>query len=169
MTSTILRKFTTRSLPAPSVVPVNSQSLLFFLPKKMNRKQSVCSLFSSTHWIVVVALADKKPLVVAVIHLGRALCGHDGIIHGGLLATVLDETLGRNALLNLPSRIGVTANLNINYRSPCMADQFVVVKTKLVELKGRKCTVEAKMETLNGELVADAKWVTCYESKHYPG
>lgn len=168
MTSTILRKSTTRSLPAPSVVPVNSQSLLFFLPKKMNRKQSVCSLFSSTHWIVVVALADKKPLV-AVIHLGRALCGHDGIIHGGLLATVLDETLGRNALLNLPSRIGVTANLNINYRSPCMADQFVVVKTKLVELKGRKCTVEAKMETLNGELVADAKWVTCYESKHYPG
>lgn len=40
-----------------------------------------------------------------------------------------------------------------------MADQFVVVKTKLVELKGRKCTAEARMETLNGEVVADAKWV----------
>lgn len=24
------------------------------------------------------------------------MCGHDGIIHGGLLATVLDESLGRN-------------------------------------------------------------------------
>lgn len=30
-----------------------------------------------------------------IIHLGRALCGHDGIIHGGLLATLLDETLAR--------------------------------------------------------------------------
>lgn len=32
---------------------------------------------------------------VAVLHFGRGLCGHDGIIHGGLIATVLDESLGR--------------------------------------------------------------------------
>jgi hypothetical protein len=31
----------------------------------------------------------------AFVHVGRALCGHDGIIHGGLLATLLDETLAR--------------------------------------------------------------------------
>jgi acyl-coenzyme A thioesterase PaaI-like protein len=31
-----------------------------------------------------------------VLHLGRALCGHDGIVHGGLLATVFDESLARN-------------------------------------------------------------------------
>lgn len=30
------------------------------------------------------------------IHVGRGLCGHDGIIHGGLLATLLDEALARN-------------------------------------------------------------------------
>ena len=35
-------------------------------------------------------------LTAAVIHLGRALCGHDGIIHGGLIATVFDESLARN-------------------------------------------------------------------------
>ena len=29
------------------------------------------------------------------IHLGRGLCGHDGIIHGGLLATILDESIAR--------------------------------------------------------------------------
>jgi len=29
------------------------------------------------------------------LHLGRGLCGHDGIIHGGLLSTLLDESLGR--------------------------------------------------------------------------
>jgi len=34
-----------------------------------------------------------------VVHLGRALCGHDGIIHGGLLATVFDESLARNVSL----------------------------------------------------------------------
>ena len=32
---------------------------------------------------------------VAIIHVGRGLCGHDGIVHGGLLATILDEGLAR--------------------------------------------------------------------------
>jgi hypothetical protein len=32
---------------------------------------------------------------VAFIHVRRGLCGHDGIVHGGLLATLLDETLAR--------------------------------------------------------------------------
>ena len=32
---------------------------------------------------------------VMFTHFGRGLCGHDGIIHGGLIATVLDESLGR--------------------------------------------------------------------------
>jgi len=28
------------------------------------------------------------------LHLGRSVCGHDGIVHGGLLATILDEAMG---------------------------------------------------------------------------
>jgi acyl-coenzyme A thioesterase PaaI-like protein len=43
----------------------------------------------------MVSVAD----FVAIVHMGRALCGHDGIIHGGLIATVFDETLARNVSL----------------------------------------------------------------------
>lgn len=91
---------------------------------------------------------------IAFLHLGRGLCGHDGIIHGGLLATLLDETLARTvsaffspvassfmtlltegiivkAINNLPERVGVTANLHINYRAPTRADQ-VCVPSQLV-------------------------------------
>ena len=31
----------------------------------------------------------------AITHFGRGLCGHDGIVHGGLIATILDESTGR--------------------------------------------------------------------------
>lgn len=31
----------------------------------------------------------------AFVHVGRGVCGHDGIIHGGLLAILFDEALGR--------------------------------------------------------------------------
>ena len=37
---------------------------------------------------------DEKE-TFAIVHFGRGLCGHDGIVHGGLIATILDESLGR--------------------------------------------------------------------------
>ncbi|KZV76815.1 Thioesterase/thiol ester dehydrase-isomerase [Peniophora sp. CONT] len=90
------------------------------------------------------------------IHVGRGLCGHDGIIHGGLIATLLDETLARTAILNLPEKIGVTANLSINYRAPTKADQFIVIKTKLVESKGRKASVSGVVQDMSGNTLAEA-------------
>lgn len=31
--------------------------------------------------------------LTSVLHLGKNICGHDGIVHGGLAATILDEAL----------------------------------------------------------------------------
>ncbi|KIY63393.1 Thioesterase/thiol ester dehydrase-isomerase [Cylindrobasidium torrendii FP15055 ss-10] len=92
-----------------------------------------------------------------IVHVGRGLCGHEGIIHGGLLATLLDESLGREALVNLPEKVGVTATLEISYRAPTKADQFIVIKTKLDELKGRKAWVSGTVEDVNGKVLVQAK------------
>ncbi|KAJ7711898.1 HotDog domain-containing protein [Mycena metata] len=99
---------------------------------------------------------DESAAVIFV-HLGRGLCGHDGIIHGGLLATLLDEALGRNAIINLPEKVGVTATLSLKYKAPTRADQFVVMKTELVELKGRKARVSGRVEALDGSLLVEAE------------
>ncbi|KAJ3500188.1 hypothetical protein NMY22_g19342 [Coprinellus aureogranulatus] len=99
---------------------------------------------------------DEKESV-AVVHLGRGLCGHDGIVHGGLLATLLDESLGRTAIMNLPEKVGVTATLTLNYRAPTMADQFVVIRTQLDEVKGRKAFVKGRIETLEGTVLVEAR------------
>jgi len=91
-----------------------------------------------------------------VVHVGRGLCGHDGIVHGGLLATLLDEALARTAMHNLPEKIGVTANLNVNYRAPTRADQFIVFRIRLLEAKGRKARVSATIEDLDGNVLTEA-------------
>lgn len=44
---------------------------------------------------IVFANHDETEATV-IVHLGRSLCGHDGIVHGGLLATMFDETMARN-------------------------------------------------------------------------
>jgi len=91
------------------------------------------------------------------VHLGRGVCGHDGVVHGGLLATILDEGCARNAVLSFPSHVGVTANITLDFKSPTMANQFVVVKTRLVELKGRKAVVHGQIEDLQGTILVQAK------------
>lgn len=83
--------------------------------------------------------------------MGRSLCGHDGIVHGGMLATLLDEALACVAIPALPFNVGFTANLNIDYRLPVKADQWVVLRGKLVEQEGRKAWVEAWIESVDGK------------------
>lgn len=92
-----------------------------------------------------------------ILHLGRSLCGHDGIVHGGMLATVCDEALARTAMYNLPGKIGVTARLEIDYRKPTAANQFIVLETELVEHKGRKATVKGTLKDVEGKLLLECR------------
>jgi len=93
------------------------------------------------------------------IHLGRALCGHDGIVHGGLMATLLDESMGRVAFFNLPNKIALTASLALNYRAPTKADQFVVIKCKHESTKGRKAVISSRVEDMQGNVLIEASGI----------
>jgi adenylylsulfate kinase len=89
--------------------------------------------------------------IVTISYLGKDLCGHPGIVHGGFLATMLDEGLARCCFAALPNKVGMTANLNINYRSPAPADAFVVLRATTTKVEGRKAWVEGRIETLAAE------------------
>ncbi|KAG8732642.1 hypothetical protein FRC10_000785 [Ceratobasidium sp. 414] len=101
---------------------------------------------------IVFAKEDETEAIL-IVHVGRSLCGHDGIIHGGLLATLLDEALARNALLNLPAKVGVTANLSVNYRAPTRADQFISIHTHLKTLEGRKVALVGEIRSVESNEV----------------
>lgn len=90
----------------------------------------------------------EKKEFIQISYVGQDLCGHPGIVHGGFLATMLDEGLARPAFEALPHRVGLTANLNVNYRAPCKADQFVVLRAEVTKAEGRKAWVEGRIETL---------------------
>nr|VWO99304.1 Paxillin [Ganoderma boninense] len=70
------------------------------------------------------------------------------------MSTHLDDW--GSALLNLPEKVGVTANLNINYKAPTRADQFIVIKVRLDEAQGRKSRVSGVVEDMAGTVLAEA-------------
>ena len=110
---------------------------------------------------LIFASPDGMELV-SVQYLGGAMCGHPGVVHGGLLATLLDEGLARCCFPALPNGLGVTAWLKVDYRKPCMANQYVVLSANTTKVEGRKAWVKGRLEVLNadgttGALVAEAE------------
>jgi adenylylsulfate kinase len=88
---------------------------------------------------------------VQITHVGTDLCGHVGIIHGGFLATLLDEGLARCCFPALPYNVGMTAKLEVNYKAPATANQYLVLRATTVKVEGRKAWVEGHIETLPTE------------------
>ncbi|MCJ1328240.1 hypothetical protein MMC10_004916 [Thelotrema lepadinum] len=85
---------------------------------------------------------------IALLYIGSDLCGHPGLVHGGAIAALLDETLARCCFRALPSKVGLTANLNINYRKPIPAGNYVIIRSKTVSAEGRKVRTEGTIESL---------------------
>jgi len=46
--------------------------------------------------------------------------------------------------------------LNVNYRHPCIADQFIIAHSEVTSVEGRKAFVTASLKTIDGTLLADA-------------
>lgn len=93
----------------------------------------------------------ELPTMTQILFLGDAVCGHPGIVHGGLLATLLDEGLARACFPALPNKVGVTASLKIDYRVPCPAGRYVVLKAETTKVEGRKAWVRGWIELLGEE------------------
>ncbi len=58
----------------------------------------------------------------------------------------------------------MTANLNINYKAPTLADQFIVIKVKLDEAQGRKSRVSGTVEDMAGNVLVEAKYAASLPS-----
>ena len=86
--------------------------------------------------------------LISIQYIGSALCGHPGIVHGGLLATLLDEGLARCCFPALPNRIAVTASLKVDYKKPCPSEAFAVLKATTIKVEGRKAWVKGRIESL---------------------
>lgn len=80
---------------------------------------------------------DGKSMI-CIFYVGQSLCGHPGIVHGGFLATMLDEGLAFCAFPALPNKVGVTAQLNISYKKPTMAGQYLALIAQTTKVEGRK-------------------------------
>jgi len=80
------------------------------------------------------------------------------IIHGGIIATILDEAMGYATLMS--GNFGfLTASIQINLRRPAYVNSKLIVNAEVVGNQRRKLEVAGSLSLPDGTLVADGKAV----------
>ncbi|KAL2795966.1 HotDog domain-containing protein [Aspergillus keveii] len=101
---------------------------------------------------------NQEKKAINVVFMGKGIEGWPSCVHGGALATILDEHLARVAIQNLPERTAVTANLDVNYRKLSTSDQFYAVHATLDQERStdRKAYVNGEVRDMDGNLLVEA-------------
>ena len=81
--------------------------------------------------------------VVARTTVGPAFEGAPGRVHGGIVAAMIDETMG--AILPMLGTLAYTAQLRLDYLKPTPVNTPIEVRSRLRQRKGRRLTLEAEV------------------------
>jgi len=84
--------------------------------------------------------------------LGPRYGGGAGFTHGGIIAILLDEAMGK--ISKLSDERAVTAELNIEYRKPVPVDAEIIVTGWQEEEKGRNRFRVGEIHDAHGDLLA---------------
>ena len=79
------------------------------------------------------------------------------MVHGGILATILDELLGRAVMAVDPAYFMVSAKLTVRYRKPVPVGQPLQLMGKVLRRRGRISTSRAEIRLSDGTLCAEAE------------
>jgi acyl-coenzyme A thioesterase PaaI-like protein len=99
-----------------------------------------------------LALRIDDDAVVATGTFGQAYEGPPGCVHGGFVAAAFDEVLG--AAQSMSGAPGMTAHLEVDYRSPTPLHTELRFVGRIQEIDGRKIRVRGQLfagETLCAE------------------
>jgi len=95
---------------------------------------------------------DKAQRIRGTFRLGAEYQGGPGFIHGGIIATVLDEVMGKvNRFRGVRA---VTAELNVEYLKPVLVDADLVVEGYEVEKSGRNLHLAGEIRDQSGKVLA---------------
>ncbi|HUN24536.1 MAG TPA: PaaI family thioesterase [Anaerolineales bacterium] len=81
--------------------------------------------------------------------------GYPNVVHGGIIASILDEVAGRVTMIGNPIRFMMTATLEVKYRRPVPIEQELRAEGWLIQDRGRLAQVAGKLLLPDGALGAE--------------
>ncbi len=95
---------------------------------------------------------NVKRRIVGKFTLGPRYQGGGGMGHGGIIAVLLDEAMGK--VCRFREARAVTAEMNIQYLKPVRVDEEITVEAFETDFKGRNIFQAGEIRNAAGDLLA---------------
>jgi uncharacterized protein (TIGR00369 family) len=95
---------------------------------------------------------DEKRRITGSFRLGAEYQGGGGVVHGGIIALLLDEAMGK--VSRFRDARAVTAELTVEYLKPIRVEDEIHVEAFEREQKGRSLFHEAEIRNTAGDVLA---------------
>ncbi|MDD6570402.1 PaaI family thioesterase [Acidaminococcus timonensis] len=89
---------------------------------------------------------------------------YDGRMHGGLISTLLDETMGNYPYM-YEHKVAYTARLEVRFRQPVRIGERIQVITKVKRRKGQLLEMTGQVVREDGTVAAEADGKLMYEER----
>lgn len=93
--------------------------------------------------------------VVCVATVGDAFEGPKGFVHGGIIATLLDETMSK--AVRAHGLVAMTRHMEVDYQRPVPSTAEIRLEGRVTRNEGRKHWTEANILDGNGKVLAHGK------------
>ena len=98
---------------------------------------------------------EDRDCFVCRFRLGKRYTGPPGHCHGGIIATILDEAMGKvNKLRHV---VALTSTITVDYLKPVPLNKPLRVESRELRVRGRYHTNEAEILNSKGEVLARSK------------
>lgn len=107
--------------------------------------------------LVFTIAAEGQLVATARVRLNGFYEGPPGYVHGGIIATLLDEAMSK---LNRPLNVlAVTRHMEIDYLHPVPLERDLILTGRHLHREGRKLFHQAEISSLDGTVLARGKAV----------
>jgi uncharacterized protein (TIGR00369 family) len=101
------------------------------------------------------AYDEDRDCFVSRFRLGKRYTGPPGHTHGGIIATILDEAMGKvNKLRHV---VALTSQITVDYLKPVPLNKALRVESREVRVNGRRHINMAEILNRKGEVLARSK------------
>jgi len=98
---------------------------------------------------------EDRDCFVCRFRLGKRYTGPPGHVHGGIIATLLDEAMGKvNKLRHV---VALTSQITVNYLKPVPLNKALRVESRELKVSGRQHVNVAEILNQKGEVLARSK------------
>ena len=131
-----------------------NETVLQFLNQNLDRKIVDGNPNPVSSWLDGTLKQAKLGSITAEFDVRADQCNHAGVLHGGIISTMLDEIMGMTLITVQIDHLYVTINLHVDFLFGAKAGEKVTVTSEVYRVGKKIANEEAKMYNQEGKIVA---------------